>query len=381
MSDDRGLAPLHQLIEAVASIGSDLDLEQLLQRIVETATALVDARYGALGVLDDSRTRLSQFVTTGLSDETRAAIGALPDGHGILGLLIVDAKPIRLPDLSQHPDSGGFPPNHPPMSTFLGVPIRVRNEVFGNLYLTNKCTGGEFTALDEELVVGLAGAAAVAIEHARLYARVQELALATDRERIARDLHDTVIQRLFATGLGLQATTRLIGIEPDEVRRRIDQAVDDLDVTVRHIRTAIFGLGTSAATGSGLRERVLAVATDAARPLGFHPAVTFEGVIDASVDEATAREVLAALREALTNVARHAKATRVSVLVAVKDQQLILEVADDGIGPAGALEARGNGLVNMKTRAALLHGRFDLDPAPAGGSVARWQIPLAPAAR
>ncbi len=376
-----GLTHVHQLIDAITSIGSDLDLETLLLRIVESATALVDAKYGALGVLDESRARLAQFVTTGIDDETRAKIGHLPDGHGILGLLIVDAKPIRLPDLTKHPDSGGFPPHHPPMTTFLGVPIRIRDNVFGNLYLTDKRSGEEFTDLDEELAVGFAGAAAIAIEHARLYGKVQDLALATDRERIARDLHDTVIQRLFATGLALQATTRLVRADPDEAIQRIEKAVDDLDVTVRHIRTAIFGLGTSAPTGSGLRERVLAVATDAARPLGFHPAVTFEGVIDASVDDATSREVLAALREALTNVARHAKASRANVLVAVRDQQLTLEVVDDGIGPAGAGHGHGRGLENLAARARLLHGRFDLEPGAGGGSVARWEIPLAPAPR
>jgi signal transduction histidine kinase len=268
------------------------------------------------------------------------------------------------------------------MTSFLGVPIRIRDDVFGNLYLTDKIAAEEFTELDEELVVGLAGAAAVAIEHARLYAKVQDLALASDRERIARDLHDTVIQRLFATGLALQATTRLIRADPEDAIRRIDQAVDDLDVTVRHIRTAIFGLGTSASTGSGLRERVLAVATDAARPLGFHPAVTFEGVIDASVDDATAREVLAALREALTNVARHAKASRVAVSVTVRDQQLTVEVVDDGIGPDGAATGEGHGLENLTARARLLHGEFRLEPRAegSGGTVARWRIPLAPGA-
>ena len=146
-----------------------------------------------------------------------ATIGDLPEGHGILGLLILDAQPLRLPDLREHPDSSGFPPHHPPMRSFLGVPVRVRDEVFGNLYLTDKTTAEVFTDVDEELVVGLAAAAGVAIENARLHARVQEFALVEDRERIARDLHDTVIQRLFATGLSLQGTARLVRARP---RRR-----------------------------------------------------------------------------------------------------------------------------------------------------------------
>ena len=195
-----GPRSLRQLLDAVQSVASDLDLPSMLRRITQSAVDLVDARYGALGVLDESKRRLGQFITIGIDDEGRHAIGHLPTGHGILGLLISDAKPLRLPDLSEHPASSGFPPNHPPMTSFLGVPIRVRDEVFGNLYLTDKVSGEVFTDIDEELVVGLAGAAGVAIENARLSERVRTLALTEDRERIARDLHDTVIQRLFATG-------------------------------------------------------------------------------------------------------------------------------------------------------------------------------------
>src|SRR3954462_7359047 len=167
----------------------------MLDRIIRAAVDLVDARYGALGVLDETGTRLAQFITVGIDDEARARIGNVPEGHGILGLLIVEPTPIRLPDLREHPDSFGFPPNHPPMRSFLGVPIRVRDTVFGNLYLTDKRTAEVFSDVDEELVVGLAAAAGVAIENARLHSRLGELALVDDRERIARDLHDTVIQR------------------------------------------------------------------------------------------------------------------------------------------------------------------------------------------
>src|SRR5690606_23092901 len=167
------------------------------------------------------------------------------------------ARPIRLPDLTRHPDSYGFPPHHPPMTSFLGVPLRVRDQVFGNLYLTDKLTGPEFTDVDEELVVGLASAAGVAIENARLSARLQELVLAEDRERIARDLHDTVIQRLFATGMSLQTARGLMASDPDRAADRIDSAIDDLDLTVKHIRTAIFGLESTRRAQDGLRRRVL----------------------------------------------------------------------------------------------------------------------------
>ena len=211
MGEFAGPRSLRQLLDAVLAVGSDLDLPAMLRRIVQAGVELADASYGALGVLDESKTRLAQFITVGLDDETYRAIGDLPEGHGILGLLIVDAKPLRLPDLTEHPDSYGFPPHHPPMRSFLGVPIRVRDEVFGNLYLTDKASAEVFTDVDEELVVGLAAAAGVAIENARLAAKVHELAVVADRDRIARDLHDTVIQRLFATGMSLQSTTRSSG--------------------------------------------------------------------------------------------------------------------------------------------------------------------------
>ena len=244
MPEVAGPQSLRELLDAVLVLGSDLDPPSMLRRIVEAAVGLVDARYGALGVLDDTGTRLSQFITVGIDDATHDRIGELPEGHGILGLLIIDAKPLRLPDLNAHPDSFGFPPNHPPMQSFLGVPVLVRGEVFGNLYLTDKTTAAEFSGVDEELAVGLAAAAGVAIQNVRLQARVQNFALVEDRERIARDLHDTVIQRLYATGLSLQATARgLAGIAGSDVAlARIEGAVDDLDLTVKHIRSAIFGL-------------------------------------------------------------------------------------------------------------------------------------------
>jgi len=365
------------LLDAVMSVSSDLDLPSVLRRIVQSATRLVDARYGALGVLDESGTRLAQFLTVGLSDEARAAIGDLPHGHGILGLLILEPHPIRLPDLTAHADSYGFPPGHPPMTTFLGVPIRVRDQVFGNLYLTDKTTGELFTDVDQELVVGLAGAAGIAIENARLLARVQELALLEDRERIARDLHDTVIQRLFATGLSLQGAARLA--QTPVVADRILNAVDDLDETVKHIRSAIFGLESTRRTTVGLRTRVLDLAAEAAGPLGFEPRVLFAGPVDTAVVDDVADDLVAVVREALSNVARHARATRVDVEVEVDGGEVTARVRDDGVGlvepSAGA--GGGNGLRNLQARAARSGGRVQVGTGPAGrGTELVWRVPL-----
>ena len=374
VADVAGPRSLRQLLDAVLTVGSDLDLPSMLERIIHSAVELVDATYGALGVLDETGTRLSQFITVGIDDETHRAIGNLPEGHGILGLLIVEAKPLRLTDLKEHPDSYGFPPNHPPMQSFLGVPIRLRNEVFGNLYLTDKKSSEVFTDVDEELVVGLAAAAGVAIENARLHTKLHELALVEDRERIARDLHDTVIQRLFATGMSLQGAARLIQSDPVAARRRVDGAVDDLDITVKHIRTAIFELEQDRVSDDGLRHEVLALIRAAASSLGFEPRVLLDGPVDSGVDHAVAAELLATLQEALSNVARHAQASRVDVELRV-DGDVCLRVVDDGIGPPGDGAPRGNGLVNMAARAERLGGSLSLLPGAESGTALEWRTP------
>jgi signal transduction histidine kinase len=374
-SEVAGPRSLRQLLDAVLTLGTDLDLPAMLKRIVQTATDLVDARYGALGVLDDTGTRLAQFITVGIPDEDHREIGNLPEGHGILGLLIVDAKPIRMPDLREHPDSFGFPRNHPPMRSFLGVPIRLRDQVFGNLYLTDKKSGEVFTDVDEELVVGLAAAASVAIDNARLHARMQDLSLVEDRERIARDLHDTVIQRLFATGLSLQATTRLIRTDPDAAVARVAAAVDDLDLTVKHIRSAIFGLESTRPTPEGLRSQIIGMAREAGRSLGFDPTVLLDGPVDSSITEDIGADLLATLREALSNIVRHANPTRVEVEVTVHDG-VHLRVADDGIGLPDEDTPMGNGLRNMRSRAEARSGSLTMAAGAGGGTILDWRVPL-----
>ena len=371
--EDRATVPaLRGLLHAVLAIGSDLDLEAMLHRIVESAVELVGARYGALGVLDEAGVGLAQFLTVGVDDDTHHAIGHLPEGHGILGVLIADPRPLRLPDLRAHPDSFGFPPHHPPMRSFLGVPIKIRDQVFGNLYLTDKVDAADFSELDEELVVGLASAAAVAVDNARLHVAVQSLALVHDRERIARDLHDTVIQRLFATGLSLQGTVRLVR-DGDEVMERIEQAVEDLDVTIKHIRSAIFGLATTADSG-GVRDRVRSLLQESATVLGFEPRVVFDGPVDTMVPEAITPDLLATIGEALTNVARHAGATRVDVSLTVEDE-VVLTVADDGVGPPAPGTPGGRGLGNMAVRAERHGGTLQLEAGRTGGTILIWRAP------
>jgi signal transduction histidine kinase len=363
-----------RLRDALRLIASELDLDIVLHRIAEAAAALVDAEYAALGVLDEHGTALAQFVYTGISPEDAARIGELPQGKGILGLLITDAEPIRLTDLARHGSSSGFPPGHPPMHSFLGVPVVIRGSVFGNLYLTEKRGGGPFTQDDEDLVIALASAAAVAVENARLHAKVADLMLLEERDRIARDLHDHVIQGLFANGLSLQGASRLA--EMPEVRDRIEAAVDELDRTIRRIRTTIFELHSPPLGGHSLRRQLSDTCAEGARVLGFEPDLVVEGPVDTVSSAAVVEHAGAALRELLSNVARHADASTVTVTARADDGSVTLVVADDGRGP-GDIGSGGRGVANLRARAAALGGTFSLAPLPGGGTEARWVVPYA----
>jgi len=368
-----GAEPLRRLLGAVLDIGGGLDLAVVLERIVETAVGLVGATYGALGVLDPTGTHLDDFIAVGLSEQQRQRIGDLPKGHGILGLLIVDPAPIRLPDLNRHPDSYGFPPEHPAMTSFLGVPLFVRGVVYGNLYLTDKADGAEFTEEDEELATGLAAAAAVAIDNARLHARTRELDLVRDRERIARDLHDTVIQRLFAAGLSLQAAAR--DIDEPEVRARVEAAIDHLDLTSREIRTSIFELQSHDLSASSPRRALLALGDELAAALGSRPTFQFDGPVDTLLEGDALSHLVAVVREGLSNVAHHAPGAKAMVVVAIADGWLDVMVDDDGPGP-GPKRIDGHGLVNLESRALELGGTCAFGSRPQGGSRLRWRVPL-----
>ncbi|KOG31876.1 MULTISPECIES: GAF domain-containing protein [Streptomyces] len=534
---------LSGLLEAVMAVGRELDLPQVLRDIVEAAVIVVDAEYGALGVIGDD-SRLSAFVPIGIGDDLRAQIGDLPSGHGLLGELIRNPQPLRLSELSEHSASYGFPPHHPPMHSFLGVPIRVRDEVFGNLYLTEKRGAADFDAEDEAVVTTLAVAAGIAIENARLYEEgrvrqrwlaassdfisallsgaeetevlggmleqavdiagadmgvfylvgpggelrgslargegseahrgvvlpnsegtlveaalaqdglvtvadvenepritvqserwkgfgpavavtvgikerlsgvlilarrhgrppftaaevtalpgfagqaalaleladrrrdAEQVSLLEDRDRIARDLHDFAIQRLFATGMTLQSARRFV--EHPEAVDRLTRAIDDLDATIKIIRSTIFGLREHDSPGvtPKLRHRVVKAVDSAASELGFAPALRMEGLIDTDVPPQAAEEVLAVLGEALTNVARHARARSAEVSVVADDGVLVVTVGDDGVGiPHGGSRS---GLRNLAERAELLGGTLSVHARaePGSGTVLEWRIPL-----
>ncbi|WP_166348593.1 sensor histidine kinase [Phytoactinopolyspora limicola] len=530
---------VHSLLEAVVSIGRDLDLETVLRRIVEAATELVDCRYGALGVIGDDG-QLAQFIPVGLTEDEIARIAEWPHGRGLLGLLIKEPQALRLPEISAHPESYGFPDGHPPMHNFLGVPIRVRDEVFGNLYLTEKNGDRDFDEQDEVIVAGLASAAGIAIENARLYdetrrretwldasaevtqvllsgseltdalqlvvsrakdmasadtaavvvpvgdvdlmtvlaaagrdadnlttlefsatgtlsgavlasgearmvpalrssaeasplldrlpagpalivplgtqerargvlvlakrrgaspfvastmrmltafanqaAVVLELAdarreserhgLVDDRERIARDLHDVVVQRLFASAMTLTAAVRLI--DRPEVAERVQRTVDDLDATIRQIRSTIFALQSTHDTApTTLRGRIVTIIESATEQLGFAPALQMNGLVDSGIPEEIGQHLVAVLQEAMSNVVRHARASAVTVTVAVSGGQARVSVVDDGVGiPA---DGRRSGLANLAERAERLGGSFEIAPRATAGTSLVWQVPV-----
>ncbi|MEV7431332.1 GAF domain-containing protein [Nocardioides sp. NPDC092400] len=530
---------LRLLLDAVVTMAADLSLDGVLSRIVEVASHLVGAQYAALGVIGGGPNRpLSTFVHHGMETEVVHVIGDLPRGHGILGLIIDRPEPLRLHDIAAHPASYGFPPGHPPMSSFLGVPVRIRDRVFGNLYLTEKEGGVDFTATDEEVVVALAAAAGVAIENARLYheaavrqrwlaataevtgllagadphgvpadevesdalravaalareaadadlvwvvagpedapvvvaasgrapdvpsptvparaaahppadaassvpdvgeagftgagwlelgpavtvpvraseevhgvlvlawsperahlhreldlaaptafaeqaalalqvaaarADQQRLVVFEDRDRIGRDLHDLVIQRLFAVGLGLQGTARQL--QQPELAARLEEAVDELDATIKDIRRSIFALGSTDARAD-LQTEVTRLVDRAAQTLKFRPALSFDGPVRTLVPAEVAPHLLAVLGEALSNASRHADARSVEVHVRA-GREVVLTVADDGRGlPA---DTRESGLRNLRQRAEELGGSCEVSSSPGRGTTVRWAVPM-----
>jgi len=216
---------LYQLDRATRAIAGELDLDRVLQLIVDGVRELVGAQYAALGIVDVTG-RIERFITSGISDALRRSIGPLPEGHGLLGTIIRDGVTLRIPDISKHPDSYGFPPNHPPMHSLLGVPIRVGRATVGNFYLTEKQGASAFSDDDEELVEMFALHAGIAIQNARLLLEVQKLAIVDERLRISRDLHDGIIQSIYAVSLSLEDVPELIQEDDAEAVARVDRAPD-----------------------------------------------------------------------------------------------------------------------------------------------------------
>ena len=363
-------AKLHALIDAIMLIETDADLSDLLTLIVEAASRLVGARYGALGVVGSDGATLSRFVTYGVDEALRERIGAAPHGAGVLGETILGGVPVRVADLAHHQGAAGFPSNHPQMTNFLGVPVMSGDgHVFGNLYLTDRTDGRAFDEEDEYLVEAFGRAAGLVIDQATLRHHLRELTLSEERERLARDLHDTVIQRLFGVGLALQIT---LGSTLDEADRdRINRAVDELDTTIHEIRTTIFEIDQDDVDGTNLVARLRAMSDEVATRLGIKVTLRLPLEADLELSTRCARHTLQALREALSNVARHAHASEAEVALALEGPMLVLSVRDNGTGftvPVGP----GRGLRNLRSRARELGGDCTIDSEPGRGTLVRW---------
>jgi signal transduction histidine kinase len=365
---------LTRVIESTMLLQADIELPVLLSHVIGEARALTGARYGALGIFNSERTAIEEFLTVGLSRSQEARIGPQPTGHGVLGLHLTDPRPLRLAHLGAHPQSDGFPLHHPPMDSFLGVPIEVRHEVYGTLYLTDKIDAPTFTDEDQALVETLAVAAGMAIENNRLHQRVQDMAITDDRNRTARDLHDTVVQHLYAVGISLETMVR--EAQTPAAAAQLAVLVSDVGATIRQVRSSIYELGVDE-EDPGLRASVLTLVRSLAPMLGFEVRVTFDGPVDTVISQSVAEQLLATIREAVTNVGRHARATEASVTVSAERGQCHLRVADNGIGLDGARPGgTGLGLANLHHRADKLHGTMELTSPAGGGTALDWTVPF-----
>jgi signal transduction histidine kinase len=373
----RDTADLFDAVDAATrAVASVLSVDEVLQVIVDQVRPLVGAQYAALGIVD-SRGVIERFITSGLSDEVRARIGPLPRGHGFLGLIIRENSSFRIPDINSDARRYGFPPHHPPMTSFLGVPVTVKGRSVGNLYLTNKHDAVEFTEADQGIVESFARHAAIAIENARLHEQVHRLAIVDERERIGKDLHDGIIQSIYAVGLSLEDVPELIAEDPDEVVQRVERAIETLHLTIRDIRNFILGLRPELLGGTTLAGGLAALVED----FRHNSIVDLElevGAVRMEPPEAVTIHVLGIVNEALSNVARHSGASRAWIDVVGDERGLTVAVRDNGRGfdPAAGAALGHQGLRNMRSRAAGIGGIMEIRSAPEDGTEIRVRLEM-----
>jgi signal transduction histidine kinase len=368
---------LQALNSAGMSLASELSVETVLQRVCEEARALAGARYAALGVLDEQG-HLDQFITSGMPTDEETRIAHRPRGRGLLGVLIEDPRPLRLANLNDDPRAAGFCPSHPPMTSFLGVPIVAKGRAIGNLYLTDKLDAPEFSAQDEAAVLTLAAQAGIAIENARLYREVQRLAAIAERERIGRELHDGVIQSIYGAGLALDDALHTMREEPAAGQDKVRRVMSALDRTIGEIRTFIMAL--EASPPSGTLDQHLAEVVDEYR--GATPIeLRVEGQPPVPLDADRARHLAQLAREALANAIQHSHATKIEVTLRYAAEELMLSVADNGRGfqleplDVQPSPVRGRGLPNLRERVRQLGGRLEIESEPGRGTIVRAVVP------
>lgn len=371
----RAEAHLAALDDAVRGISGVLSVDLVLQLIVDRVRDLAEAEYAALGMVDEAGV-IERFITSGLSHQERDRIGELPRGKGLLGLIIRENRSIRIRDIGSDARRHGFPPNHPPMGSFLGVPITLHGRSVGRLYLTNKHGAREFSAKDQALVERFALHAGIAMENARLHEAERLLVVVDERERIGRDLHDGIIQNLYGVTLSLEEVPELVAEDPQEARDRVDRAIDTLHGAIRDIRNFIFGLRPILLEDGGLTHGLELLADELHRNAAIEVSVTASELPDLPMESVI--ELLAVGREALSNVARHARATRASIELAVADGALQLTITDDGIGfeVDAARPSAHQGLANLRGRAERLGGSASVKSRPGEGTRIMLSLPL-----
>lgn len=376
-SERRLSAQLEALVEASLTITAELAIDRVLQRIVDLARSLVGARYAALGVPGPDG-QLNKFVVSGLSPEQMRAIGSPPVGKGLLGVLLREPRPIRLRRLDDDPRSAGVSPHHPHMTSFLGVPIIFKGKLLGNLYLTDKLDAEEFSDQDEHLITMLAAQAAIAIENANLYDQVQRLAVLEERERIAMDLHDGIIQSIYAVGLTLEYVGLLFDEQPAEARKRLQEAINGLNEVIRDIRNYILDLRPqrfqSKNLTAGLTDLVRAFKANTF--INVETQTTDRADADLTTDQSTG--LFHITQEALANIAKHAKARNVNIQLRREGAVVVLSIRDDGRGfdSSQVKSYAGHGLRNMADRARALGADLRVESAAGQGTTIEVRLPI-----
>jgi len=379
-SDRTTRKALETLNLAALAIASELDVDKVLQLIVDSARDLVGAEYSALAVGDwriTGPSSVHRFLTSGMSREDIQKMDHWPHGRGLLGAVIHGQEPIRIPSIQDDPRSVGFPEGHPMMISFLGVPIIGAGETLGHLYLTDKIGAVEFSAADQKLIEMLAAHAAVAIQNARLYSQVERLAILEERTRIGMDLHDGVIQSIYAVGLTLESTRlALPDGNTEEVSALLNTAIEGLNDAIRDIRNFILDLRPRRFAGDvhqGLAQLVREFQANTMVPVSIDVPVRLE-----SLSLSLGRAIFLTTQEALANIARHARAETVDVSLHCAADHITLTVRDDGRGFDTSNESHrvGHGLANMQARAEGLRGTFDVESAPGQGTTVILDLPL-----
>lgn len=372
---NRELLALHR---AAVDIHGDLSLESVLSKVVAQACALVDARYGAISVVD-GHGEIRAFVTSGLTMEERRRIGEPPRGRGLLGVPLREGQRIRVRDLQADPRSAGFPEHHPEMRSLLAVPILCKGNDRGNLYVTEKETASEFSAEDEETLVRFAATAAIAIDNARLHQRLRDLAVAEERVRIAREMHDGLAQVLAYVNAKAQAVREFLGKgDQEQARAQLGQLAVAAREVLTDVREGILALRTQTGPDRGLGEAVDAFIRRWEDQSGIEGEIEYDP--DLHLSATVELQLLRIVQEALSNVRKHSGARHAWVELKRVDSRLLVEVQDDGGGFDPEAIRQGDsprfGLAIMRERAASIGGTIGFDSAPGRGARVHVEIPL-----